>query len=93
MTFDRERMKNVASQLAAKDVFIGTSSWKYPGWRGQLYNEEKYTTRGKFSESRFNRDCLADADVGFCIREEFFAETVGEVPQSNAPSRRPTPGS
>ncbi len=60
MTFDRERMKNVASQLAAKDVFIGTSSWKYPGWRGQLYDENKYITRGKFSESRFNRDCLAE---------------------------------
>jgi len=44
----------------AKGVFIGTSSWKYPGWRGQLYDEERYVTRGKFSESRFNRDCLAE---------------------------------
>ncbi|PYJ96442.1 MAG: hypothetical protein DME23_20775 [Verrucomicrobia bacterium] len=43
-----------------KTVFIGTSSWKYLGWRGQLYDEEKYVTRGKFSESRFNRDCLAE---------------------------------
>ncbi len=43
---------------------MGTSSWKYPGWRGQLYDEEKYVTRGKFSESRFNRECLAEyADV------------------------------
>ena len=34
--------------------------WKYPGWRGQLYDGERYVTRGKFSESRFKRDCLAE---------------------------------
>src|ERR1041385_8200498 len=60
MPFDRDRMKTAAAQLAAEGAFIGTSSWKYPGWRGQLYDEEKYITRGKFSESRFNRDCLAE---------------------------------
>jgi len=48
------------AKLAARGVFIGTSSWKYPGWRGQLYEGERYATRGKFSESRFNRDCLAE---------------------------------
>jgi len=64
MTFDRARIKSTAAQLGTKGVFMGTSSWKYPGWRGQLYDEEKYVTRGKFSESRFNRECLAEyADV------------------------------
>jgi len=60
MTFDRERMKSTAAVLASKGVLIGTSSWKYPGWRGMLYDESRYITRGKFSESRFNRDCLAE---------------------------------
>jgi len=50
----------MAAKLAATGVFIGTSSWKYPGWRGMLYSEDRYVTRGKFSETRFNRDCLAE---------------------------------
>src|SRR3989454_11657086 len=60
MPFNRDGIQQTAAQLSAKGVFLGTSSWKYPGWRGQLYDEEKYVTRGKFSESRFNRDCLAE---------------------------------
>src|SRR5213075_1694794 len=60
MPFDRSRMQTAASRLAARGVYIGTSSWKYPGWRGQLYDGERYVTRGKFSESRFNRDCLRE---------------------------------
>ena len=60
MAFDRKKTKDAVAQLAAQGVFIGTSSWKYPGWRGQLYDGERYVARGKFSESRFNRDCLAE---------------------------------
>lgn len=41
-------------------IFIGTSSWKYPGWLGTLYDEQRYLYRGKFAESRFERDCLAE---------------------------------
>ena len=37
MPFDRDQMKAKAAALAAKGVFIGTSSWKYEGWFGQLY--------------------------------------------------------
>jgi hypothetical protein len=29
MAFDREQIKEKAAALAAKGVFIGTSSWKY----------------------------------------------------------------
>jgi hypothetical protein len=29
VAFDREKMKRKAAELAAKGVFIGTSSWKY----------------------------------------------------------------
>jgi len=60
MTFDRERMAATAAALAAQGVFIGTSSWKYPGWRGQLYTEARYVWRGRFSESRFEKLCLAE---------------------------------
>ena len=60
MPFDREQMKAAADALAREGVFIGTSSWKYPGWRGQLYHEDRYVWHGKFSEARFERLCLAE---------------------------------
>ena len=60
MPFDREQMKAAAGALARDGVFIGTSSWKYPGWRGQLYDEDRYIWHGKFSETRFERHCLAE---------------------------------
>ena len=60
MAFDRDQMKAAAAALAAEGVFIGTSSWKYAGWRGQLYDEARYVWRGKLSEGRFERLCLAE---------------------------------
>ena len=46
--------------LAERGVFLGTSSWKYPGWLGQLYTADRYAYRGRFAETRFERDCLAE---------------------------------
>jgi len=53
-------MKQSAANLAASGVFIGASSWKYPGWRGLLYDESRYIWRGKVAESRFERNCLSE---------------------------------
>ena len=62
--FDRDAIRSKVAGLAAKGVFIGTSSWKYPGWRGMLYDEARYLYRGKVAESRFEKQCLAEyADV------------------------------
>ncbi len=60
MPFDREQIKHKAAALAANGVFIGTSSWKYEGWFGQLYSPARYEYRGKVAKSRFERDCLAE---------------------------------
>jgi uncharacterized protein YecE (DUF72 family) len=60
MPFGRDRMKRTAAVLAQKGVFIGTSSWKYPGWSGMLYDESRYVYRGKFSQARFNDLCLKE---------------------------------
>ena len=60
MPFDRETMKAKAAQLAAKGVFIGTSSWKYEGWLNQLYTPARYEYRGKVATKRFERDCLSE---------------------------------
>lgn len=60
MTFDRDQLKSAVAAFAAKGVFIGTSSWKYPGWFGQLYERDRYVWRGKFSNARFERNCLTE---------------------------------
>ena len=41
MNFDRDKIKTAAATLAARGLFIGTSSWKYPGWLTQLYTHDR----------------------------------------------------
>jgi uncharacterized protein YecE (DUF72 family) len=60
MGFQRDEMKAVLSALAGQGVLLGTSSWKYPGWLGQLYTQDRYVWQGRFSETRFERLCLAE---------------------------------
>ncbi len=55
-----QRLRAAVQKLAAAGVYVGTSSWKYPGWLGWLYIPERYHTRGKFSEAKFDRECLAE---------------------------------
>jgi uncharacterized protein YecE (DUF72 family) len=59
-SFDRYGARDKLAKLAERGVFIGTSSWKYPGWRGMLYDESRYVYRGKVVESRFEKLCLAE---------------------------------
>jgi uncharacterized protein YecE (DUF72 family) len=47
-------------QLAAEGVYFGTSSWKYEGWLGQVYTAERYFTRGRFSQKKFEAECLRE---------------------------------
>jgi hypothetical protein len=42
VAFDRANLQKQLADLAARGVFVGTSSWKYPGWRGMVYEESKY---------------------------------------------------
>lgn len=46
--------------LAAQQLFLGTSSWKYEGWLGQVFTESRYLTRGKFSRKKFEEQCIAE---------------------------------
>ena len=76
MPFDRELVKQQAAQLAAKGLFIGTSSWKYEGWLGQLYTPGRYEYRGKVAVKRFERDCLAEYAEVFktvCVDAAYYA--------------------
>jgi uncharacterized protein YecE (DUF72 family) len=60
MTFDRDQLAARLHALAAQGVFLGTSSWKYPGWFGKVYDEDRYVWRGRFSKTRFEQNCLAE---------------------------------
>lgn len=58
--FDRGQVAQSAAWLAERGVRIGTSSWKYEGWCGQLYNPARYLRKGRFVESRFKNECLQE---------------------------------
>jgi len=60
MSFDRRNLQEGVQKLASSGVFVGTSSWKYPGWQGQLYNKDRYVFSGRYSNARFERNCLAE---------------------------------
>lgn len=60
LNFDREALRDRLSKLAARGAFIGTSSWKYPGWFGMLYDRSLYENRGRYSDKRFEDECLAE---------------------------------
>lgn len=60
MSLDRDELARQCASLAVQGVFIGTSSWKYPGWFGTVYDRARYEYRGKFALTRFNRECLAE---------------------------------
>ena len=66
-SFDRDRLRSKLEELARAGVFIGTSSWKYEGWCGQIYTRERYQTRGRFSEARFAAECLAEYAAVFPV--------------------------
>jgi uncharacterized protein YecE (DUF72 family) len=65
--FDRERLRGKLTALAADNIFIGTSSWKYEGWISQIYSRDRYLARGRFSEKRFQAECLREYAATFPI--------------------------
>jgi uncharacterized protein YecE (DUF72 family) len=64
---DRTPLGQKLVTLAGAGILIGTSSWKYEGWLGQIYTPERYFTRGRFSQKRFQSECLAEYAATFPI--------------------------
>ena len=56
----RDRLAEKLAALAREGVYLGTSSWKYEGWLGQIYTPERYFTRGRLSRKKFEAECLAE---------------------------------
>jgi uncharacterized protein YecE (DUF72 family) len=64
------------ADLACRGVYLGTSSWKYPGWCGQIYQRDRYVWRGRWSETRFERDCLSEYGQVFksvCVDAAYYS--------------------
>jgi len=66
-SFDREELARRLRALAGQRIFVGTSSWKYDGWIGQIYTRERYLSRGKFSQKHFEAECLKEFAETFPI--------------------------
>src|ERR1035437_8212058 len=92
MAFDRHQIKSRIQELAKSGVFIGTSSWKYDGWNGMLCDESRYVYRGKFVQSRFEKNCLTEYAEVFktvCVDgayykfpdEKYLSSLVSQVPE------------
>lgn len=89
---DAQALQPVLADLARSGVYVGTSSWKYAGWMGQLYTPARYEYRGKVAKSRFEKGCLSEyAEVfpSVCVDASYYrfpdpafleglAEQVGE---------------
>ncbi len=58
--FDRSGLASRLRWLAERNVFVGTSSWKYEGWLDQIYTRERYMRRGRFSQKRFAEMCIEE---------------------------------
>ena len=58
--FDRDGLAERLHALAAQNIYIGGSSWKYEGWLGQIYTPERYLSRGRFSRQAFEQECLRE---------------------------------
>ena len=58
--FPRDHLAERLRQLAAQNIYIGGSSWKYEGWLGQIYSRDRYLARGRFSKKIFEAECLRE---------------------------------
>jgi uncharacterized protein YecE (DUF72 family) len=58
--FDRDALAERLGALASQGIYLGGSSWKYEGWLGQIYARDRYLSRGRFSRTRFEAECLRE---------------------------------
>ena len=89
--FPRDLLADHLRLLAAQNIYIGGSSWKYEGWLGQVYSRERYLARGRFSRKIFEAECLREYSEVFPVvcgdfafyqfpTEEFWRKLFGQAP-------------
>jgi uncharacterized protein YecE (DUF72 family) len=76
MLFEPSQIAPVLARLADENgLFVGTTSWKFPGWCGVLYDEDDYLWGKHFSKARFNRECLtryAEVFRSVCVDATYY---------------------
>ena len=74
--------------LTRQKIYIGTSSWKYPGWLGSIYSPDRYP-----GKKRFESECLTEYAETFPIvcgdfafyqfpTPQFWQKLFAQVPES-----------
>lgn len=93
MAFPVRELTRATHDLARDaNLRLGTSSWKYEGWLGQIYDEQRYLTRGKLSHKRFEAECLEEyaeifptvcVDAGYYRfpSEKYLTNLAAQVPE------------
>jgi uncharacterized protein YecE (DUF72 family) len=94
MAFPARELTRATRDLAREtNLYLGTSSWKYEGWLGQIYDEQRYLTRGRLSHKRFETGCLGEyaqtftsvcVDAGYYRfpSEKYLTNLCTQVPDS-----------
>lgn len=61
MLFERNLIAKLARRLSADHgLYLGTLSWRFEGWCGLLYDEDRYLWGTHFSKKRFSARCLEE---------------------------------
>jgi hypothetical protein len=60
MEFNTEHHSPQLQELVGKGIYIGTSSWIYEGWRGQICKGDYSGKRKNFVKTRFESECLSE---------------------------------
>lgn len=74
-TFDLPYYRARVAALAERQIYVGTSSWKYEGWLGQIYTPSRYEYRGRVASTRFEQNCLSEYAETFrtvCVDASFY---------------------
>lgn len=75
MKFSAELAAPKLRELAAQNIYLGTSSWKYPGWIGQVYKRDYSGPRSLVNKQRFEAESLAEYAQVFptvCLDEAYW---------------------
>jgi uncharacterized protein YecE (DUF72 family) len=75
MEFSAEQIAPKLRELAKQNIYLGTSSWKYPGWIGQVYKRDYSGPRSAVNKKRFETECLAEYAEIFptvCLDEAYW---------------------
>jgi uncharacterized protein YecE (DUF72 family) len=80
-SYPKEALAAAVRALAKRNIFIGTSSWRYEGWLGQIYTPQRYFTRGRFSKTKFHEECIHEYAEVFPVAGGDFSFYAAPTPE------------